>query len=96
MPRKEKSPKKKTKEKSPKKRDLEDPAMDEADINRYVKNALDQVNAQHEKRLIGPEQSILSRHTTIALLIVSVVLLTQSCGKDAGIHAVSRSTDAAF
>ena len=53
MPRKEKSPKKKTKEKSPKKRDLEDPAMEEADINRYLKNALDQVNAQH--KIIGEE-----------------------------------------
>ena len=70
--------------------------MTDPDFNQLLQNALDQVNAQHEKRLIGPEQSILSRHTTIALLIVSVVLLTQSCGKDAGIHAVSRSTDAAF
>ena len=25
--------------------------MDEADINRYLKNALDQVNAQHEEHL---------------------------------------------
>ena len=50
MPRKEKSPKKKTKEKSPKKRDLlvEDPAMQEADINRLLQNALDQANAGHE------------------------------------------------
>ena len=52
MPRKEKdkSPKKKTKEKSPKKR--EDPAMDEAEINRrLLQNALDQANAKAEQKL---------------------------------------------
>jgi hypothetical protein len=40
MPRKEKSPKKKT----PKKRDLlvEDPAMQEADLNRILQTALEQ------------------------------------------------------
>jgi hypothetical protein len=42
MPRKEQSPKKKT----PKKRDLEDPAMQEAEFNRLLKTALDQANAQ--------------------------------------------------
>ena len=47
MPRKEKSPKKKT----PKKRDLEDPAMQEADINRILKDALDQANAKSEQKL---------------------------------------------
>ena len=51
MPRKEKSPKKKTNEKSPKKRDLEDPAMQEADINRILKDALDQANAKSEQKL---------------------------------------------
>ena len=52
MPRKEKdkSPKKKTKDKSPKKR--EDPAMDEAEINRrLLQNALDQANAKAEQKL---------------------------------------------
>jgi len=47
MPRKEKSPKKKT----PKKRDLEDPAMQESDYNRLLKTALDQANAQREEQL---------------------------------------------
>ena len=52
MPRKEKdkSPKQKTKYKSPKKR--EDPAMDEAEINRrLLQNALDQANAKAEQKL---------------------------------------------
>ena len=47
MPRKEKSPKKKT----PKKRDLEDPAMQEADLNRLLQTALEQAKAQHEEKL---------------------------------------------
>ena len=51
MPRKEleKSPKKKT----PKKRDLlvEDPAMQEADLNRILQTALEQAKAQHEEKL---------------------------------------------
>ena len=52
MPRKEKSPKKKTKEKSPKKREDSDPAMDEAEINRrLLQNALDQANAKAEQKL---------------------------------------------
>ena len=56
MPRKEKdkSPKQKTKDKSPKKR--EDPAMDEAEINRrLLQNALDQANAKAEQK---PEERL--------------------------------------
>ena len=49
MPRKEKSPG--PKKKTPKKRDLEDPAMQEADFNQLLQNALEQVNAQHEEKL---------------------------------------------
>ena len=44
MPRKEKSPKKRDS-------DLEDPAMQEADINRILKDALDQANAKSEQKL---------------------------------------------
>ena len=47
MTRKEKSAKKK----SPKKSEEENPAMQEADINRLLKDALDQANAQHEQKL---------------------------------------------
>ena len=47
---KDKSAKKKTEERSPKKR--EDPAMDEAEINRrLLQNALDQANAKAEQKL---------------------------------------------
>ena len=57
MPRKEKSPKKKT----PKKRDLEDPAMQEADFNRLLKTALDQANAQHEEQLKELEEKLTKK-----------------------------------
>ena len=50
MPRQEKSPKKKSNKKLPKKSEEEDPAMDEADINRFLKNALDQANAKAEQK----------------------------------------------
>ena len=49
MPRKEQTPKKKTKEKSPKK--SEDPKMDEAAINRLLQNALNEANARAEQNL---------------------------------------------
>ena len=62
MPRKEKSPKKKTKEKSPKKRDLEDPAMQDADINRILKDALDQANAKSEQKLKEQLKELEDRH----------------------------------
>ena len=45
--RKGKTPGKET----PKRSEEENPAMDEAEINRYLKNALDQLNAQHEAKL---------------------------------------------
>ena len=67
MPRKEKSPKKKT----PKKRDLEDPAMQEADINRILKDALDQANAKSEQKLkeqlkeqLNSKNNYFNRNTT--------------------------------
>ncbi len=44
MTRKEKSAKKKTRKES----EEENPVMQEADINRLLKDALDQANAQHE------------------------------------------------
>ena len=55
MPRKEqtpkkKTPKKKTKEKSPKRSELEDPKMDEDEINRLMQNALDKANARAEQK----------------------------------------------
>ena len=33
------------------KRDVEDPAMQEAEFNRLLRTALDQANAQHEEKL---------------------------------------------
>ena len=48
MPRKEQTPKKKTKEKSTKK--SEAPKMDEDEINRLMQNALDQANARAEQK----------------------------------------------
>ena len=51
MPRKEK-------DKSPKKSEEENPAMQEADVNRLLQNMLDQANAQHEQKLKElPEES---------------------------------------
>ena len=47
MTKKEKSARKKT----PKKSEEENPAMQEADINRLLQNALDQANAKAEQKL---------------------------------------------
>ena len=59
MPRKEKSPKKKTPKKT--RRDFEDPAMQEADINRFLQNALDQANARHEEQLKELEEKLTKK-----------------------------------
>ena len=48
MPRSEQ---KKKKKKTPKKSEEEDPAMQEADFNQLLQNALEQLNAQHEEKL---------------------------------------------
>ena len=55
--RKEKSAKKK----SPKKSEEENPAMDEAEINRYMKNALDQLNAQNDNNYVDRKPEIPRR-----------------------------------
>ena len=52
--RKGKTPGKET----PKRSEEENPAMDEAEINRYMKNALDQLNAQHEAKLKEMEEKL--------------------------------------
>ena len=53
MPRQEKTPKKKSKKKSPqleKSEESEDPAMDEATMNRLMQNAIEHVQAQAEQK----------------------------------------------
>ena len=57
MTRKEKSAKKKT----PKKSEEENPAMQEADVNRLLQNMLDQANAQHEQKLKELEERLTKK-----------------------------------
>ena len=56
MPRQEKTPKKKSKKKSPQKsEESEYPAMDQAEMNRLIQNAVEHVQAElqqkHEERI---------------------------------------------
>ena len=60
MPRKEQTPKKKTKEKSTKK--SEAPKMDEDEINRLMQNAFDQANAKFEERLTALREEFNQKH----------------------------------
>ena len=51
MPRQEKSPKKKSKKKSPQKsEESEHPAMDQAEMNRLIQNAVEHVQAELQQK----------------------------------------------
>ena len=88
MPRQEKTPKKKSKKKSPQKiEESEYPAMDQAEMNRLIQNAVEHVQAElqqkHEERIKALEAN---REAQIKVYIDS------ECQKHYGVTTVHYKT----